>query len=218
VNTQPVRLEGATSVAAREARVAKAAKRALDFTGALVLVLLTGWLMILVALAIRLDSNGPALFRQRRIGRGGQTFRLVKFRTMVQGAEAMAAELRERSEDPYWLLIADDPRVTRLGRILRRTSLDELPELWNVLRGHMSLVGPRPLSEEDDACVPAWGRRRFEVPPGVTGLWQVEGRTKISFEDMIRLDCRYVRTWSLWGDLVLLVRTVPAVITARGAN
>ncbi len=181
-------------------------------------LVLTAWLMLLIALAIRLDSGGPALFRQRRIGRGRRTFQLVKFRTMVPGAEAMAEELRERSQDPHWLLLADDPRVTRVGRILRRTSLDELPGLWNVMRGQMSLVGPRPLSEEDDACVPAWGRHRFSVTPGVTGLWQVEGRTKIGFEDMIRLDCRYARTRSFWGDLVLLARTVPAVLTGRGAN
>ena len=174
--------------------------------------------MLLIALAIRVDSGGPVFFRQVRIGRGGRRFHLVKFRTMVPGAEAMAAALRDHSQDPHWLLLSNDPRVTRVGRILRRTSLDELPELWNVLRGQMSLVGPRPLSEGDCACVPGWGAARFDVPAGVTGLWQVEGRTRIGFEDMIRLDCRYVRTWSLWSDLVLLARTVPAVLTARGAN
>jgi lipopolysaccharide/colanic/teichoic acid biosynthesis glycosyltransferase len=218
LNIQPMRLERTTRTVVPAARVARVTKRALDLTGAVVLLVLMSWAMLLVALAIRLDSRGPVFFRQRRIGRGGRKFRLVKFRTMVAGAEAMDRELRERSQDPHWLLLADDPRVTRVGRVLRRTSLDELPELWNVIRGHMSLVGPRPLSEQDDACVPSWGRRRFDVYPGVTGLWQVEGRTHISFEDMIRLDCRYVRTWSFWGDLVLLARTVPAVLTGRGAN
>jgi lipopolysaccharide/colanic/teichoic acid biosynthesis glycosyltransferase len=218
LNTQQVRLQRAAQAETRLARAARAGKRAIDLTGALLALVLLGWLMLLIALVIRLDSPGPALFRQSRIGRDGRRFHLVKFRTMVLGAEAMGEELRASSQDPHWLLLADDPRVTRLGFFLRRTSLDELPELWNVLRGQMSLVGPRPLSEEDHAWVPSWGQIRFDVPPGVTGLWQVEGRTQISFEDMVRLDCRYVRTWSLWGDLVLLARTIPAVFTARGAN
>jgi lipopolysaccharide/colanic/teichoic acid biosynthesis glycosyltransferase len=194
------------------------AKRTLDVCGALILLVLVSWLFLLIALAIRLDSRGPALFRQRRIGRDGRRFELVKFRTMVENAEAMAAGLRERSRDPNWLLLDDDPRVTRVGRILRRTSLDELPELWHVLWGQMSLVGPRPLSEEDQRNVPSWGGSRSEVPPGLTGLWQVKGRTMISFEDMVRLDCLYVKNWTLRRDLMLLMRTVPALLTARGAN
>jgi lipopolysaccharide/colanic/teichoic acid biosynthesis glycosyltransferase len=197
---------------------ARRAKRALDVGGALVLLVATSWLMLLIALAIRLDSRGPVLFRQRRIGHNGWPFWLVKFRTMVQYAEAMEEDLHERSRDPHWLLLDDDPRITRVGRILRRTSLDELPELWHVLWGQMSLVGPRPLSEEDYQNVPSWGCARCEVPPGLTGLWQVEGRTQIAFEDMVRLDCRYVQTWSLRTDLMLLMRTVPALLTARGAN
>lgn len=207
-----------TTAAIRVATAARAVKRMMDVAGALLLLILLTWAMLLIAVAIRLDSPGPALFRQRRIGRSGRAFQLVKFRTMVEGAERMADELREQSRDPHWLLLDDDPRITRLGHVLRRTSLDELPELWNVLRGQMSLVGPRPLSEEDQRYVPSWGRGRFDVAPGLTGLWQVEGRTRIGFEDMIRLDCRYVRCWSLRSDLILLVRTVPAVLTARGAN
>jgi lipopolysaccharide/colanic/teichoic acid biosynthesis glycosyltransferase len=194
------------------------AKRALDVCGALILLVLLSWLFGLIALAIRLDSRGPALFRQRRIGRDGRPFELVKFRTMVENAEAMVDSLRERSRDPNWLLLDDDPRVTRVGRILRRTSLDELPEFWHVLWGQMSLVGPRPLSEQDQRNVPSWGGSRSEVPPGLTGLWQVTGRTTISFEDMVRLDCLYVKNWTLRRDLMLLVRTVPALLTARGAN
>lgn len=199
-------------------RAARVAKRTVDIGGALGLVVLTSWLMLLIALAIRLDSPGPALFRQRRIGRDGQPFRFVKFRTMAQDAEALGDQLRERSRDPHWLLLDHDPRITRLGRVLRRTSLDELPQLWHVLTGHMSLVGPRALSEADYVHVPTWGARRFLVAPGLTGLWQVEGRTRIGFEGMIHLDCRYVDTWSLRTDLILLLRTVPALITARGAN
>jgi lipopolysaccharide/colanic/teichoic acid biosynthesis glycosyltransferase len=199
-------------------RVAAIAKRALDVCGALVLLVLLTWLLLLIALVIRFDSRGPVLFRQRRIGRDGRPFELVKFRTMVENAEAMADGLRERSQDPHWLLLDEDPRVTRVGRILRRTSLDELPELWHVLWGRMSLVGPRPLSEDDQRNVPSWGGSRSEVLPGLTGLWQVRGRTRISFEDMIRLDCLYVENWSLRTDLMLLVRTVPALLTARGAN
>jgi lipopolysaccharide/colanic/teichoic acid biosynthesis glycosyltransferase len=202
----------------RRTRTAARAKRALDVCGALILLVLLSWLFGLIALAIRLDSRGPALFRQRRIGRDGRPFELVKFRTMVENAEAMVDSLRERSRDPNWLLLDDDPRVTRVGRILRRTSLDELPEFWHVLRGQMSLVGPRPLSEQDQRNVPSWGGSRSEVPPGLTGLWQVTGRTTISFEDMVRLDCLYVKNWTLRRDLMLLVRTVPALLTARGAN
>jgi len=173
---------------------------------------------MLIALLIRLDSPGSVLFRQRRVGRNGRPFEMLKFRTMVRDAEGMADGLRHRSNDPHWLLLDEDPRVTRVGRILRRTSLDELPQLWQVLRGQMSLVGPRPLTEEDQCHVPAWGAPRAKVLPGLTGLWQVEGRTRISFEDMIRLDCRYVHNWSLREDLLLLVRTVPALLTGRGAN
>jgi lipopolysaccharide/colanic/teichoic acid biosynthesis glycosyltransferase len=197
---------------------ARIAKRTIDVVGALVLLVLLSWLILLIALAVRLNSPGPALFRQRRIGRDGQPFEFVKFRTMARDAEAMQAQLRGQSRDPHWLLLDHDPRVTRLGRVLRRTSLDELPQLWLVLRGDMSLVGPRALSEDDFLQVPPWGFRRFAVSPGLTGLWQVEGRTYVSFAEMIRLDCRYVDTWSLRNDLILLMRTVPALLTARGAN
>jgi lipopolysaccharide/colanic/teichoic acid biosynthesis glycosyltransferase len=193
-------------------------KRAIDVGGALALLILLSWLLLAIALAIRLDSRGPVLFRQRRIGRDGRPFELVKFRTMVEDAETMAGRLRGRSQDPHWLLLDDDPRITRFGRFLRRASLDELPELWHVVRGQMSLVGPRPLTEEDQRHVPSWGSSRSRVLPGLTGLWQVKGRTRISFEDMVRLDCLYVQNWSLRQDIVLLLRTVPAVLTTRGAN
>jgi lipopolysaccharide/colanic/teichoic acid biosynthesis glycosyltransferase len=217
MRAQQVELKLPSSALSRTWRAA-VAKRALDICGALALLVLVSWLLLLIAVAIRLDSRGPILFRQRRIGRDGRPFELMKFRTMVPNADAMAEALRERSRDPNWLLLDDDPRITRVGRILRRLSLDELPEFWHVLRGQMSLVGPRPLSEVDQRNIPSWGSPRSNVQPGLTGLWQVSGRTEISFEDMVRLDCLYVQTWSLRADLMLLLQTVPAVLTGRGAN
>jgi lipopolysaccharide/colanic/teichoic acid biosynthesis glycosyltransferase len=158
------------------------------------------------------------LFRQRRVGRGGRTFLMLKFRTMVEGAEGMRIDLLPHSRDPHWLLLENDPRVTRLGRLLRLSSLDELPQLWNVLKGQMSLVGPRPLVEIEDREVTGWARRRLDVTPGITGLWQVLGRTSIPFEEMVKLDCLYVTNWSLYEDVRILLRTVPVLFAHKGAN
>jgi lipopolysaccharide/colanic/teichoic acid biosynthesis glycosyltransferase len=199
-------------------RAARAIKRTLDIVAATVLVVVLAPAMAAIALAVRLDSPGPALFCQRRVGRGGQTFALRKFRTMVTSAEGMTAALRAESSDPHWLALDRDPRVTRLGRVLRRTSLDELPQLWNVLKGEMSLVGPRPLVEAEDNHVIGWARRRLDVTPGLTGLWQVLGRTRISFEEMVKLDYLYVTNWSLYEDVRILFKTLPALLTRRGAN
>jgi lipopolysaccharide/colanic/teichoic acid biosynthesis glycosyltransferase len=194
-------------------------KRALDVGGALVLGVLTAPVMVAIAVAIRLASPGPALFRQERVGEGGRPFALLKFRTMVVGAEAMTAELMGRSRDPDWLLIDRDPRVFAVGRFLRLTSIDELPQLWNVLRGEMSLVGPRPLTPCDDRRVPEWARARSKAKPGLTGPWQVAGRTDVPFDEMVELDCLYVASsWSLRRDLGLIARTVPAVLLQRGSN
>jgi exopolysaccharide biosynthesis polyprenyl glycosylphosphotransferase len=193
-------------------------KRALDFVGAVIGLVVLSPLMLAVALAVRADSRGPVLFLQDRVGRGGRVFRLAKFRTMVPEADAQVEELMARSTDPHWLQIENDPRVTRLGRWLRSTSLDELPQLWCVLRGHMSLVGPRPLSVRDDARVGGWARGRLDLTPGLTGLWQVVGRKSVPFEEMVRLDYLYVSNWSLWGDLKILVATLPAVMLRRGAR
>ena len=175
-------------------------------------------LMLIAALAIKLTSRGPVFFSQERIGRGERRFRLYKFRTMVEDAEEREAELRSQSSHPAWLLLERDPRVTRVGRVLRQTSIDELPQLVNVLKGDMSLVGPRPMPPAVDEQIDGWGRRRLDLTPGITGLWQVLGRTSIPFEEMIGLDYLYVTNWSLWQDIRLLVRTLPVIIGGRGAN
>jgi lipopolysaccharide/colanic/teichoic acid biosynthesis glycosyltransferase len=175
-----------------------------------------------MAIGIKLDSRGPVLFRQRRIGSHDRPFTMLKFRTMVVDAEQRKHELAHlnrhalRGGDPRMFKIPDDPRVTRFGRILRRYELDELPQLWNVLKGEMSLVGPRPLILDEDREVQGWGRRRLELRPGMTGLWQVLGRSAISFDEMVRLDYKYVTSWSLWNDFRLLGRTIPLVFSGRG--
>lgn len=199
-------------------RTSRAFKRALDIVGAAAGLLVLAPLIVATAVLVRLDSPGPVLFRQTRVGRGGRTFELVKFRTMVPNADAMTEALMTRSSDPNWLQIEDDPRITRFGRFLRGTSLDEVPQLWNVLAGHMSLVGPRPLSVRDDAKVDGWARGRLDITPGLTGLWQVSGRKSVPFEEMVKLDYLYVNNWSVWGDVKLLLLTLPAVTAGRGAR
>jgi lipopolysaccharide/colanic/teichoic acid biosynthesis glycosyltransferase len=194
------------------------AKRAIDIGCATLGLALLMPFMLVVAIAISCSSPGPPMFRQRRAGRGGREFRMWKFRTMVTGAEQLRPLLIGESRDADWLDLERDPRITRLGRLLRRTSLDELPQLINVLAGHMSLVGPRPLPVEEQARVPAWADARAVVRPGITGLWQVRGRASLGFSEMLQLDCDYVRHATLWGDLKILARTVPAVLAARGAR
>jgi lipopolysaccharide/colanic/teichoic acid biosynthesis glycosyltransferase len=193
-------------------------KRGMDLAigfGVLLVALLP---MAVIALAVRVSSPGPAFFVQERVGLNGRRFRLYKFRTMVLDADARIEELRALSLDPDWILLDHDPRVTSVGRLLRRTSLDELPQLWNVLKGDMSLVGPRPLMPADHAQVSEWGLRRLDLTPGITGLWQVLGRTTIPFAEMVKLDYLYVTNWSLWNDVRLLIRTLPAILRRRGAN
>ena len=202
----------------RLTRSSRLLKRALDVTVSSLALLSLAWLLPLVALAIKLDSRGPVFFKQDRMGRRGQRFRVYKLRTMVVDAEQRVEELRPRSDHAAWLLLDHDPRVTRVGRLLRLTSADELPQLWNVLRGEMSLVGPRPMPLDTDRQIDGWGRRRLDLKPGITGLWQVLGRTSISFEEMIKLDYLYVTNWSLWSDIRLLLRTVFVVLGRRGAN
>jgi exopolysaccharide biosynthesis polyprenyl glycosylphosphotransferase len=199
-------------------RSARWLKRAMDVLGSAIGLLLAAPLLVLIAVAVKLDSPGPVLFRQPRIGRRGETFTLPKFRTMRVGAEAETEELLKLSEDPNWLKLDRDPRITRVGRVLRLTSLDELPQLWTVLAGRMSLVGPRPLVGQESDRVLYWAQARLDLAPGITGLWQVLGRTSIPFDEMVKLDYVYVSNWSLWTDIKLLLRTFPAVLARRGAN
>jgi lipopolysaccharide/colanic/teichoic acid biosynthesis glycosyltransferase len=158
------------------------------------------------------------LFRQERVGRGNRQFRMLKFRTMVRDAEELRPDLEHLNEMTGGAMfkIADDPRITRVGGLLRRASLDELPQLWNVLRGEMSLVGPRPLIPSENAHVIGRHRARLDLTPGLTGPWQVMGRNAIPFSEMVKLDYLYVAEWSLWNDLKLIVRTLPVVIGRRG--
>ncbi len=173
-------------------------------------------MLVAVALSIRLDSKGPILFRQIRVGRDGSHFRIFKFRSMVADAEAQKEVLRSRNEAGRGLFkITDDPRITRVGGFLRRKSLDELPQLFNVLRGEMSLVGPRPLVIDEDAQVLGFDRSRLHLTPGMTGAWQILG-SRVPMQEMVGIDYLYVANWSLWLDLKVLVRTARHVI--RGAN
>lgn len=192
-------------------------KRTLDLTVSLVGLLLTAPLWVVIGLAIRVDSPGPVLFRQTRIGRDGQSFRVFKFRSMVQDAEDRKHELFADETHPLLFKVPDDERRTRVGRLLRRLSVDELPQLLNVLLGHMSLVGPRAQVPDEVAQYDTWARHRLRVLPGLTGLWQVSGRSDLSFDEMVMLDTFYVSNWSLGLDLRILLQTIPTVLSGRGA-
>jgi lipopolysaccharide/colanic/teichoic acid biosynthesis glycosyltransferase len=175
--------------------------------------------MLLIALLVRLDSRGPILFRQVRTGLNGRRFVLLKFRSMIHDAEHQRAALEERNEmsGPVFKL-SRDPRVTRVGSFLRRTSLDELPQLWNVLKGDMSLVGPRPPLPSEVKQYERWHRRRLSMKPGLTCLWQTRGRNQVDFDEWMKLDMEYIDNWSISQDVKILLRTIPAVIFARGAK
>src|SRR4051812_28962687 len=198
-------------------------KRAMDVVGALGGLILLAPLLALVAALVRLESPGPVIFRQRRMGLRGREFWCLKFRTMVPDAERRLDDLEASNEAAGGVLfkIKDDPRVPRLGRLLRRTSLDELPQLWCVLTGRMSLVGPRPLqlrdSERLEALDPAGYARRLAVVPGITGPWQVAGRSNLGSQEMVQLDLDYVARWSLVTDLRILLKTVRVVLAGKGA-
>ena len=193
-------------------------KRSFDILVSTILLALLAVPMGLVALLVRLDSNGPALFRQQRIGRAGTPFAMFKFRSMVVDAEARLDALLKHNEGSGLLFkMKQDPRVTRIGRIIRRYSIDELPQLVNVFRGEMSLVGPRPPLPSEVVGYDDYAHRRLLVKPGITGLWQVSGRSNLSWEDSLRLDLYYVENWSLTQDLLILIRTVRAVVSRRGA-
>ncbi|NLO74061.1 MAG: sugar transferase [candidate division WS1 bacterium] len=193
-------------------------KRGIDIAGAVAGLLLALPIMLTAALAIKLDSPGPVLYRQTRLGKNGRPFGMLKLRSMVDGAHAHRAVLAaESAMDGPILKIRCDPRMTRVGRWLRKASVDELPQLWHVLCGEMSLVGPRPAIPEEVARYEPWQRERLAVKPGLTCTWQVSGRSDIPFEEWVRLDIAYIHRRSLWLDLKLLLLTIPAVLTARGA-
>jgi lipopolysaccharide/colanic/teichoic acid biosynthesis glycosyltransferase len=191
-------------------------KRAIDVVLCLMLAPILVPVLVLCAIALRIDSPGPVIFTQLRTGQHGRRFRMYKFRTMVTNAEELKEQLRHLSivPEPDFKLI-DDPRITRVGRLLRKTSLDELPQLINVLRGEMSLVGPRPTSFSA-TTYDLWHTVRLEVPPGLTGLWQVEGRNETTFDQRLRLDVAYIRRMSLWLDLTILLRTATAMVRRPG--
>lgn len=197
---------------------AVAIKRLVDIAGALAGLALLSPLLIATAIAIRLESRGPVFFTQTRVGLGGALFRMHKFRSMIDGADTRKVELTAHNEfDGVAFKMRDDPRVTRVGRFIRKYSIDELPQLVNVLKGDMSLVGPRPVVMAEALFYEAWQLRRFSVTPGLTCLWQVSGRSDTSFDDWMRLDLIYVDSWSLWLDLKLIVKTVRVVISGEGA-
>ena len=194
-------------------------KRMLDIVVATLVLLIAAVPMAFISLLIKRDSDGPVIFRQSRVGRNGQTFEITKFRCMVNGADSQRAELiaQAAGADPRLFKMEDDPRVTGVGHWLRRWSLDELPQFWQVLKGDMSVVGPRPQLIEEVAHYEEWHRQRLHATPGMTGLWQINGRSDLSFDEMVRLDLYYAEHWSLWLDIKVMLRTVPAVVRGSGA-
>jgi exopolysaccharide biosynthesis polyprenyl glycosylphosphotransferase len=203
----------------RLARSSRLLKRSFDIAASALALCLFAPLLVLVSAAIRLDSSGPSIFRQARRGRAGSTFRIFKFRTMHAGAEAARPDVLHLNQvdGPLFKVKGGDPRVTRVGAFLRRTSIDELPQLWNVLRGDMSLVGPRPFVIHEADRITGWAARRLDMTPGITGIWQVLGRNDMPYDEMCKLDYLYVTNWSLWWDLKLLCQTIPVVVGRRGA-
>jgi len=192
-------------------------KRLLDIFGSAFLLVVLSPLLALVAVLVKSDSPGPALFRQERVGLHGRTFRVLKFRSMCSDAEEQLEQLsRHNRIRGHAFKLDQDPRTTRVGRFIRRCSLDELPQLWNVLRGEMSLVGPRPPLPSEVANYDVWHRRRLSMKPGMTGLWQVDGRNEREFDRWVETDLEYIDTWSLWLDFKIIARTVPAVLAGTG--
>jgi exopolysaccharide biosynthesis polyprenyl glycosylphosphotransferase len=191
-------------------------KRTFDIAGASLGILFAAPLFVLIAAAVKRDSTGPVLFRQKRIGRNGVAFTMYKFRSMVDGAEQMKSELGNYNETSGLFKMADDPRVTKIGKLLRRTHLDELPQLVNVLRGEMSLVGPRPLIESEDRLLQGYDRHRSRLVPGMTGPWQLRGPIEAPLPELAKLDYIYASNWSIWADIDILVGTAARVLTRRG--
>ncbi|MGA2410367.1 MAG: exopolysaccharide biosynthesis polyprenyl glycosylphosphotransferase [Candidatus Binataceae bacterium] len=196
-----------------------AGKRLIDLIGAALLLILLSPLVLLITILIKLESDGPALFRQIRVGKWGRPFTMYKFRSMCADAEHRKNELLSQNEMAGGVIfkMKRDPRITRIGMIIRRTSLDELPQLWNVLKGDMSLVGPRPPVPAEVESYSLEERRRLDMKPGITCVWQVSGRSELTFRQQVDLDVAYIESQSTWGDLWLLLKTIPAVLLGRGA-
>jgi exopolysaccharide biosynthesis polyprenyl glycosylphosphotransferase len=213
-------IDGMTLLGVRQAGLSASSrflKRAMDLAVASAALLLLAPLLLAIAALIKIDSRGPVFFSQWRIGRGGHRFRIYKFRSMIADAESAKDALRQHNEVQGGMFkITKDPRITRVGRFLRPTSLDELPQLLNVLLGDMSLVGPRPLVPDEDALIEGWKRRRLTVRPGITGLWQIFGSSRIPLPEMVKIDYFYCANWSVWVDTKILLRTIPYVIRRRG--
>ncbi len=212
-------IHGTTMLGVRSfglSRSSQLLKRAFDIVGGIFILALSSPVLAAIGVAIKLDTRGPVLFPQTRVGQDGLRFKMYKFRTMFNGSDRLRAELADANETDGLFKIADDPRVTRVGRFLRRTSLDELPQLINVVRGEMSLVGPRPLVEDEDSQVEGWHRRRLHLTPGMTGSWQIMGDTRVPLREMVMMDYLYIVNWSLWADVKILIRTVGHVFGRRG--
>jgi lipopolysaccharide/colanic/teichoic acid biosynthesis glycosyltransferase len=198
-------------------RSSKLLKRSFDLAATCLLLVGVAPLMALIAAVIKLDSRGPILFRQTRMGRDETPFEILKFRSMVDGADAMKDALREHNEARDGLFKIDrDPRITRVGRVLRRTGLDELPQLFNVIAGNMSLVGPRPLVIDEDRYVQGFDRRRLHLTPGITGRWQTLGAARVPLSEMVKIDYLYISNWSPWLDFKIMIETVGYLARGRG--
>ena len=212
-------LDGLTILGVRRfglSPASRALKRSFDVVGSTLGIVFLSPLLLAIAIAVKVTSKGPILFRQTRVGRDGHQFEMLKFRTMHDGADGLKAELAALNEADGLFKIAKDPRFTPIGGFLRQTALDELPQLFNVLRGQMSLVGPRPLVLDEDERIQGWYRRRLSLTPGMTGDWQVFGAARIPLREMATIDYLYVSNWSLWSDVKILLRTIPYVIARRG--
>jgi lipopolysaccharide/colanic/teichoic acid biosynthesis glycosyltransferase len=193
-------------------------KRSFDIVVAALLIVFLSPVLLVAAAAVRFTTSGPLIYRSRRRGLAGMPFTCFKFRTMYEDADLLQDDLEEENELGGAIFkMRNDPRVTPVGRVLRRWSIDEFPQLFNVLRGEMSLVGPRPLPERDYQRLDDWHRKRYLVLPGMTGLWQVSGRSELDFDELVRLDFLYLERWSVFLDLSILLKTIPAVVRARGA-
>ena len=213
-------IEGVTLLGVRRfglSRSSRLLKRGFDVALATAGLIALAPLLLVISMLIKLDSRGPLIFRQTRVGRDGQPLEMWKFRTMIRGADGLKAQLASRNDAAAGLFkITDDPRITRVGRWLRRLSLDELPQFVNVLRGEMSLVGPRPLILNEDALILGHDRRRLQLTPGMTGPWQIAGSSRVPLAEMVKIDYLYVAGWSLWADVKILLRTVPYMVARRG--